>query len=81
MKIGPRFFITLSFAASKLEAELEGYSPPTPIPVNPLATVIIQMKPVKFLCKLSPDPWAPVAKMTPTTIQTVERTIPHLRPL
>lgn len=42
MNIGPRLSGACSFAASEAEVDDAGYSPPTPKPTIPLATVIIQ---------------------------------------
>lgn len=42
MKTGPRCLGACSFAASDAEVEDAGYSPPTPKPMIPRATVIIQ---------------------------------------
>lgn len=45
MKIFPLSLPNFSLADSLAEVEQAGYSPPTPIPVNPLETVSIQNMP------------------------------------
>ncbi len=70
MNAGPLFFPNFSFAASLAEAELAGYSPPTPIPVNPRATVSIQNMPSGY--EVGPEA---VARMAPRTIVAVVPTM------
>ncbi|GME91939.1 unnamed protein product [[Candida] boidinii] len=73
MKVPPLLF-TDSFAASEADVDDAGYSPPTPKPVIPLATVSIQNIPAVVV------PCAAVAKIEPITIKEVVAIIAHLRP-
>ena len=71
---GPRFASARSFAASDALVDEAGYSPPTPKPVIPRATVSIQNMPSVE------GPEAPAERMPPITMSRVVMTIAALRP-
>lgn len=77
LSIPPGSFQNPYLAASAAEVEELGYSPPNPSPVIPRETVNIHKKP----SKLPPAPCEAVTRMIPMQMRTVERTMPHLRPL